>query len=432
MGVNTKIYLIYFFSLFLNQWLMVVNSEREFNLIYSKIFILFDKTIVDVAKDGIHFFDKNLENEDTLHFINFTVPLQDKNDISKISISQFSRESGEYLLILYRRILYIFDKDHNLISNFSIDEDIGEIDDNIIYVIAYKKENKFLYFIIRYSDKNFHHILYYKFYLNSSNTENIEDIEDIEENPILSKTIADDINPKSVYCSFMAPPSTNIDHDILNCFYVSSKNYKYYMVSASYDPKRNYNEIDSLRYSKSLDFWSGNDIFFEGIANDAKDKVLFYFRQVYWYWGTFDFTNLFSDFVLVSKTYNLAYNYYGHKLLYFNDTQEFIIMSSFSDKCQKFIMVFNRNLTINYKGILEFGQACYDIGPFNIFYNGNNYTIIYEDTRWRVSDNIYTAIIIPINELGFSHLEPSIPSTISYYQETNFITDKITNIETTI
>jgi hypothetical protein len=195
MGAITKKYFIYFLSLLFNQWLMI-SSETEFNLIYSTIFVLLDKTIVDVAQDGIHFFDEKLNNEDTSRFVSFTVPLKSKEEIANISISQFSKESDEYLLILCRRLLYIFDKEHNLISNFSI-ESIPENNERINYIIAYKKENEYLHYLIRYSFNNYPHIEHYIFNLDNSNDENML------ENPIHSKIIYEDIYPKSVYCSFI-------------------------------------------------------------------------------------------------------------------------------------------------------------------------------------------------------------------------------------
>ena len=97
-------------------------------------------------------------------------------------------------------------------------------------------------------------------------------------------------------------------------------------------------------------------------------------------------------------------------------------MSSFGDKCQKFIIVFHSNLTIKYKGILDFGN-CWNRGTNNIIYNGNNYTIIYEDVRSRSNGNTYGVGITPINELGFTTLETPKTSTIPYNHETNIITD---------
>mgnify|MGYP006873012459 CR=1 FL=1 len=418
MGIVAKKYFIYFVLLLFNQWLLIIGIETEFNLIYSSMFVLLDNKIVDVAKDGIHFFDEQLKNEDTSHALNFTVPLT-LNDISTISINQFSEEYGEYILILCKRILYIFDKEHNLITNISFEEIIGE---NNNHIIAYKKENEYLHFIIRYTadGDNFHIILHYKYNLNSLDDENIS------KNLTDTITISDGIYPKSNYCLFMTPlSSTGIDHDILNCFYVSSKTTYILMNSISYDPANNFNEIDSLRYNIPFNFWKGDGMFFGAITNEEKDKVLFYFRQDICYWGTFDYTNLFSDFVPGSDAQNLAYNNYGHKLFYFRETREFIALSSFGDKCQKFIIVYHSNLKINYKGILDFG-ACWEIGPNNIIYNGNNYTIIYEDTHQGKNGNAYSARTIPINEIGFTNLQPLNPSTIPNNQE-----NKITTIITT-
>ena len=425
MGAITKKYFIYFLLLLFYQWLMI-SSETEFNLIYSSIFVLLDKTIVDVAQDGIHFFDGQLNNEDTSLFVNFTDPLKSKDEIAKISITQFSKESGEYLLILCRRTIYIFDIKHNLISNFSIDESIPENNERIKYITAYKKENEYLHYLIRYNFNNFHNIQHYIFNLNNSNDENML------ENPIHTKIINDNIYPKSAYCSFMTPlSSTNIDHDILNCFYVCSKDYKNFIISVSYDPNNDFNEIDSLKYNKSFNFWHGDGIFFGAITNEVKDKVLFYFIQISQYWGTFDYINKFSDFVPENNTQYLENNFYAHNLFYFRDTKEFIALSSFGNICQKFIMVFHSNLTINYKSILDFGY-CWDRGPNNIIYNGNNYTIIYEDVRSRSKGNIYGAGITPINELRFIPLETPNTQTIPYNHDSNIITDKMTTTETTI
>ena len=400
-GIAKK-YFIYFLSLLLNQWLMI-SSETEFNLTYSSIFVLLDKTIVDVAQDGIHFFDAQLNNENTSHFVQFTVPLENKETSSRISFDQFSQEYDEYILILCRRIIYIFDKQHNLKSNFSLDESIQEINDKSKYIIAYKKIDESLHYLIRYSDYTSHYIQHYKFNLNSLNVENIV------ENPIDRIVINDGIYPNSAYCSFMS--YTDINHDILSCFYVCRQTNIILMNTVSYDPEKNFNEIDSLRYNITINFWNGETIYFEGKTNEEKDKVLFYFYQEDYFWGTFDYTNHFSDFVPIDGTRNLVYNYFGHKLLYFRDTKEFIAFSSFNLKCTKFIMVFHYNLTIKYKGILDNGIHCWDIGPNNIFYNGNNYTIIYEDIRDRSNGNSYSAVKVPINELSLAPLEPSNPST---------------------
>ena len=421
MGAMVKKNFIYFLSLLFNQWLMI-SCAQDFNLIYSSIFVLLDKTIVDVAKDGIHFFDAQLNIENTSHFVKFTDPLESIEVASRTSFSQFSQKYDEYILILCRRIIYIFDKQHNLKSNFSLDDSIQDIYGKSKYIIAYKKINESLHYLIRYSDSNSHHILHYEFNLSSSNVENTT------ENPIDTININVGEFSISVYCSFMS--STNINHDILSCFYVSAKNNNIKLMnSVSYDPENNFNEIDSLRYNITVNFWESDHKYFEGITNEKKDKVLFYFFHQNSFWGTFDYTNHFSDFVSINGSNDFLREYYGHKLFYFRETKEFIIFSSFNN-CTKFIMVFHSNLAIHYKGFLDNRINCWQPGPNNIFYNGNNYTIIYEDNRARA--NSYGAEKIPINELSLIIVEQSNPSTISYNKETNIITDKITTTEPTI
>jgi len=422
MGAIVKKYFIYFFSLLFNQWLMI-SSETEFrdNLFYSSILVLLNSEIIDVAKDGIHFFDAEFKNEEKTNFFNFTVPLT-LDDIPKVSITQFSGDSGEYILILCKRILFIYDKDHNLKINFSLEESLGDMNNNII---AYKKKDEYLHYIIRYSDWGSHHILHFKFNLNSI-TSNAENIENSKENEII---IDNAIYSKAIYCLFMKPLSSfNINNDILNCFYVSKINWPNLIFSYSYDPENNFNEITSLRYNLTLDFFNTDPLFFLAITNKEKDKVLFYFYQGFPYWGTFDYTYQFSNFVKEDEVIDLGNTNYGHKLFYFRETNEYIAISSFGKTCQKFIIVYNGNLTIKYKGNLDFKQ-CWGSGPSNIFYNGNNYTIIYEDTRWIDSIFFSGTIISPIDEIVFIPFETSNSPTQPSNQNTNAITNKIITTE---
>ena len=119
-----KNYFSLFLSLLFNLWL-IVNNEKVYldNLIYSSTLVLLNNKIIDVAQDGIHFFDEQFQNEEITNFIKFSENLT-LNDYSKISISQFSQENEEYILVLCKRILYIFDKNHNLIINISLYDSI--------------------------------------------------------------------------------------------------------------------------------------------------------------------------------------------------------------------------------------------------------------------------------------------------------------------
>ena len=95
-----KNYFSLFLSLLFNLWL-IVNNEKVYldNLIYSSTLVLLDNKIVDVAQDGIHFFDEQFQNEEETNFIEFSENLG-FYDFSKISMSQFSQKYEEYILIL--------------------------------------------------------------------------------------------------------------------------------------------------------------------------------------------------------------------------------------------------------------------------------------------------------------------------------------------
>lgn len=115
------------------------------------------------------------------------------------------------------------------------------------------KKGEYLHYIIRYSDWGSHHILHFKFNLNSI-TSNIENtIENSKENEII---IDNNIYTNAIYCLFMKPLSSfQISNEILNCFYVSQMNWPNFIFSYSYDPENSFNEVSSLRYNLTLDFF---------------------------------------------------------------------------------------------------------------------------------------------------------------------------------
>ena len=407
-----KSYFPLFLSLFLNLWI-IVSNEKVFlaNLLYSSTFILLDNTIVDVAQNGIHFFDKQFQNEETTHFIQFSENLNlYSGDITKISVSQFSQKYEEYILILCKRILYIFDNKHNLKININLYDSLPDTD---IKIIAYKKENDYLHYLITYISNFIYKIIHFKYNLNNN------EIEKSKENEV--------DNSISVYafqCLFMSPQSfSSINYDILNCFYMS-KDTPNQIYKSSYDPEQNFKEIESLRCNIEFNYFNSEPPFFGAITNEEKDNALIFFcHNENGGWVTFNNINNFTNIVKKNDIGNYMFNGYAHKLLYFNNTKEFIIISTLGNGCKKFFAVFNNDLTINYSGILDFGQ-CSETGLSNIFYENNNYTVIIEKQVW----NFTGSIIIPINEINFTSLEILNPSTIPSSQKTNIINDEESEI----
>ena len=398
-----------FLSLLLNLWLTISNESVYIeNLVYSSTFILLNNKIVDVAQDGIHFFDEQFQNEESTHFIEFSEQLDGFYDLSKISMSQFSQDYEEYILILCKRMLYIFDKEHNLIIKINLSDSIQDSENKII---AYKKENNYLHYIITsLVNYNQYGIIHFKYNLNS-----INEIENTIENQKDISTYS-----YAFYCIFMAPLSSLIiNYDILNCFYISSWT-PIQLYTSSYDPEQNFNEIESLRYYIEFDYFNSQPVFFGAITNEEKDKALIYFiHNENAGWVTFDYTNKLSNIV---KKNDIGYFYYAsfpHRLLYFKNPKEFIIISTLKNGCKKFIVVFNNDLIINYSGILDFGQ-CQESGLNNIFYENNNYTVIIDKIEW----NFKGCIIIPIKDINFTSSEISNPSTIPSSQKANTIIDE--------
>ena len=405
-----KKYFLLFLSLLVNLWLIVSNEKVYLdNIMYSTTMVLLDNKIVDVSQNGIHFFDEQFQNEEPSHFIQFSENLnQYTDDFFKISMSQFSNEYGEYILILCKRIIYIFDKKHNLIININLDESIGDIDNKII---AYKKENDYLYYIITSMDSTYYNIIPFKFDLNSNQTEILTENQIVMESKIYKYAF---------YCLFMAPSSfSSINNDVLNCFYISYSSWPVQLKSTSYDPEQNFKEIESLKYNIEFDCFAGDPLFFGAITNKEKSKTLLYMLHNTSppAWATFDYINNFSNIVKENDINNLFYGRYGHKMFYFNNTKEFITISTL-DLCKKFIIVYNNDLAINYKGILDLGQ-CGESGLNNIFYDESDYSLVIDSWETQGSK------AISIKDIDFTPLQIINPSTIPSSQKINIITDTI-------
>ena len=84
--------------------------------------------------------------------------------------------------------------------------------------------------------------------------------------------------------------------------------------------------------------------------------------------------------ILLSDTniYSISAIQHDHKLIYFKQTEEFVLSSGFAG-CDKLIIVYHKNFTLNYKGVLSINQyndGCSSSFSFSLFYDGNNYTIL--------------------------------------------------------
>ena len=338
--------------------------QNDISLDYpSSLQLIDNNNYVVVAKDGIHFFDQNFSTELISKKINFSL-LSTKDDNEKVSMAQFSNENGGNILIIVKEMLYILDRKGTLLNTFNITE--KDILGNHYGLTPYKKDNNNkLNFIISYINNNNEQssifLVKCEYNLNDSSLNtNI-------------KTIESKSELKGFYCLFME--SLDNTNNILTCFYSISHE----IFSKSFNPENNYDEIINLNYSKTITLFKLSPTFINVITDENKKKVLIYMTcDGYPFWMTFDFTNKFSDEVKESDQKILLFELYKNKLFYFEQTKEFVIISGLSEYhgCYKFIMVFNNNYKLKYKGILPYEDNCYFSSSFSVIYDGSNYTII--------------------------------------------------------
>ena len=345
--------LSYFFILLLIE----TNEETQISFAFPTSFELINNDIVIVAKDGIHFYNQNLVEYEGKK-IELSL-LNRAGDIEKVSIAQFTEENGGYILILVTDILYIFDQGGTEYNVFNLTEEINGAHYGLT---PYKKDGNKLIFIISYIDKDSSRIVIDKFEYN---------LETINTNK--TKDISIQINKgnlKGVYCLIMKQLFAD-SNEILTCFYAIGNE----IFTQSFDPREDYKELENLKYSKTFELFEYPPLYINAATNNIKIKALIYLvcdRKSFWM--TFDFENQFSKDSQEIEN-DISYDIYKHKILYFQQTNEFIT-ASFMDLCKFFVMVFNNEFNLEYKGTISIKDGCSYSDSFSIYYNGSNYTII--------------------------------------------------------
>jgi len=334
--------------------LIGTNEETQISLEFPTSLQLINNDIVIVAKDGIHFYNQSLveygERKISLSLLTLA------GDIEKISIAQFSEENDGYILILVMDILYIFDQGE---TEYKICNLTQEINGAHYGLTPYKKEGNKLIFIISYKDKDSSRIVIDKceYYLGTININITKDIS-IEIN---------NGNLKGVYCLFMKKDS----NEILSCFYAISNE----IFTQSFDPNDDFKELENLKYSRKFELFEYPPSYINAITNKIKAKALIYLScDSKSFWMTFDFENKFSNESQEIER-GITYDIYKHKNYYFQQKNEFIT-ASFMDSCKFFIMAFNNEFNLEYKGTISIKEGCSYSDSFSIYYDGRNYTII--------------------------------------------------------
>ena len=373
-----KNFIMFYFSYFIFIIISLIIRSRqepkEYNLEFLIIFRLLNNRNVVVSTDGIHFYDESLTIVDNEKNITFPNPIQKENNenIDSISMAQFERKHGEYILILVSKTIYIFKSDETLLNSSDIS---SKINGEHYCLIPYKKydDNALDYFILYVYNLDIY-IKHFKLDINTANNEieNEKSFKSFDENG------GNAIVLNGINCIFMAPiPSFNVSYYLLTCFYCVS--HPPSIVSSVYDQDNNFTEIKRF-YRNSSDF-TFQCSYINGITNENKNKALIYINQgTHPYYCTFDFINGFSPIVSESENdlYLIKELYYLQKMIYNSITNEFVILGSklYFD-CQINIFIYDSNYRIKKKGILVFNSTyCSCIKIYSLIKTGDSFSVL--------------------------------------------------------
>ena len=347
----------YYFIMFILILLIIFckNEIRKFDIIYPLSFTLLDNTNLLICNNGIHFFNENFTVEDSEKKIGISIEYK---DLDKITMTQFPSDDGGYILLLVQNILYIFNNNKELKKNYNLTE---EINGDQYQIIPYKNDNNILNFIISYIKSLQIVLSIFKIDLNNLDTGFI--INKKSYTPVPNEGYLTSI--KGLSCIFMSYSSSQtIKITILTCFLGIT--YPYKLHSFSINPEDNFTEIESLRTYQDIEQQQPSHIISATDENKQKAILLVTTFSHFLYSLTFDYTNKFSNpinEISEANIYSMSDVQHEHILIYFKQTEEFIISSGLSG-CDKLIIVYHKNFTLNYKGVLNI--------------NGNNSTSLFK------------------------------------------------------
>ena len=412
-----------FFAIILISLIIFCKNEiRKFDIIYPLSFTLLDKTNLLICNNGIHFFNENFTVEDLEKKIGISIEYK---DLDKITMTQFSSDDGGYILLLVKKILYIFNNNKELKKNYNLTK---EINGDQYQLIPYKNDNNILNFIISYIKSLQIELSIFKIDLNNLDTDLIINKKNFT--PASNEGYLTSI--KGLSCIFM-PYSLSQKITILTCFLGIT--YPYKLHSISINPEDNFTEIESLRSYQDIEQQQPSHIISATDENKQKVILLVTTFSHYLYSLTFDFTNKFSNpinEISEANIYSMSDVQHEHKLIYFKQTEEFILSSGLSG-CDKLIIVYHKNFTLNYKGILHINQyndGCSCSFSFSLFYDGSNYTILTDGGN--NSTSLFKSLGNDFVIFGKVNIksETNSPIEITKYEYTEFQSFKTINLKT--
>ena len=404
------------------------NQEENYETISIKFpsaFLLLHNKYVVVGEKGIYFYNREFTTiYKQTNFTNFSVNIGEHDTVS---IAQFPEDDGGYIIIMVKNIFYIFDEEGIYLNHYDFKNITNEKHHSLI---PYGKKNDILNYFIIYIESG--EIAVKKFKYNKSNNSN-----EIE-NSLSIPELDDYGNPinlvgNSINCIFMSPlDSLHINHDLITCFYIRPNSP--YIKSISFDPEDNFTEISSTIFNASNPLITYAPIFINGVTNKDKKKAIVYVIFANDFFSTnFDFTNGFSTLHLENNyEYQVQITFSHTKMIYFEETSEFIIASAIINSCKLLIIKYNNEYKMIEKGILDYtNPPCFHTCCFSIIYNGNDYMAL-NDGENAIGSFLQSINNIQKLQLETTMIETTIPLIKTSIIETTIPIIKTTMIETTI
>ena len=404
----------------------ILNSE---NTIFPYSLTLLNGNILLVINDGIHFFDSNLENEETSKKKSFEEVLEEE-DNNKVFLGQFSEEYKGYIMVFAKDLLYFFTNEGMFLDSKNISE---YLNGNVFSLVPYKKENNNLYYIISYYYEFKLSINIFEFEINTPNAHTLKISKnfDITLENGQNTYHAGFIGPS---CLFLSPAS--YEHDILVCFY--EVGYPYELHSRSFDPNNDFEEIDE--YFSLINDDNPPSVLYTITNNEKKKAFIFMKKSFCPYSLSFDFISFSTIIKIIGEEQcNIDDALYRSRLIYFRETNEFIFSGIKWGTSGTSLIRLDNNFNLIEYGFYKFPSYVYVFYTSCPFYNGEDYYLVYDNQNYILCGKIENITIIESGEtqtqktVETSNLETTILET-SIIETTILETSVIetTILETTI
>ena len=199
-------------------------------------FTLLNGKIIMINSIGIFLYDSELENGTLIVNQNFEL-----TDIRNCIFKQFSYYNDGYIMIIIKKIIYIFKKQGILFYQF----DLSTFYDNTKYkLIPYKKENNNLYYILCGLTNAIINLYFFEFNLDNKINTKISNID-------YSIYLKHNTRNVGDFDCLMTKYPNNDEEEILTCLYTLSNQGKF-IHSISFKPENNFTELEDYHITKKL------------------------------------------------------------------------------------------------------------------------------------------------------------------------------------